>query len=318
MINSVRIATNLYSRLIRLYPPEFQGNFGEELETVFHSMVKEAVQTGGVLPLAGVFLQELHDLPGNILHEHLASLRKVFKQDRLPGRISPALTAGRGAIGFGLGFGLLIILRWLLDPQNAIMFTNVGTGLMRETLLFSFMATLGWLMVGLSVFSPGMMKRLVVTSLLLGAMGGFLATAFVSFSFNVFKAQVQTVPSLNILIQFTGAVIYGAFFGAVFGFLGGQRARLIRMAVCGSACFGVSFLISEGVFRLLYLLPYSWSWRLEFWAVPLAASAAIEGLIAGALLGWMVGREKPPKPAHRAAIMVTRSNQHILEDEKMI
>ena len=152
MIHPVRIATNWYARLIRLYPPEFQCDFGEELQIVFHSMLKEAVQRGGALPLAGVFLKELHDLPGNILHEHLASLRKAFKQDRLPGRISPALTAGRGAIGFGLGFGLLIIFRWLFDPQNDIIFTNLGANLLRESLLFGFMAAMGWVMVGALVF----------------------------------------------------------------------------------------------------------------------------------------------------------------------
>ncbi|MGB8212284.1 MAG: hypothetical protein WCE68_01885 [Anaerolineales bacterium] len=316
MINPVRGLTSLYAKLIRLFPPQFQCDFGEELQIVFHSRAKEAIQTGGALALVGVCAQELHDLPGNILHEHLDSLRKAFKRGNHPGLITPARSAGRGALGFGLGFGLLIVLRWLLDPQNDIMFTNVGAGLIRETLLFSLMATLGWVMIGLSAFPRTMIKKVTVTSSLLGAAGGFLATTFVNFSFNYFSARLHSIPFLGMLIQFTGALIYGAFFGAVFGFLGDWRARLIPMAVCGSACFGISFLISEEAFRLFYLLPFSLSWRLEFWAIPLAASAAIEGLIAGAFLGWMVGREKPPKPAWRAAITLIGNDQSIFEGRK--
>jgi hypothetical protein len=318
MIDPVRVAANLYTGLTRLFPREFQGAFGEELQDVFYSMAKEAVFTGGTQALTVVCLRELHDLPGNILHEHLAGLRKTIMHSRFLGSVSPARSAGQGALGFGLGFGLLIVVRWLSDPRNAMMFTHYGASLLRETLMFSLMAALGWLMICRSVFSPLQIKRISVASLQIGGLGGLLGTSFIGFSYHVFGSQLYMIPFFGTLVQFTAAVIYGAFFGAIFGFLEGRGERLIHLAWHGSACFGFSFLISEAAFRLFYLLPVSWSWRQEYWVIPLAVTAAISGSIGGALLGWVVGQEKPPQPTRRVEILSAGADRSILEDGKLI
>jgi len=124
----------------------------EELQIVFHSMVKEADQKGGALPLAGVFLQEFHDLPGNILHEYWpVCARPSSKTVSLDG--SPGAYCRARGDWFRLGFGLLIIFRWLFDPQNDIIFTNLGANLLRETLLFGLMAAMGWVMVVVRFFA---------------------------------------------------------------------------------------------------------------------------------------------------------------------
>ena len=57
-----------YRRLIRLYPPSFQADFGDELAWVFDQATEEAAHQGnsGVLRLC---LHELSDLPWNILNQ---------------------------------------------------------------------------------------------------------------------------------------------------------------------------------------------------------------------------------------------------------
>lgn len=57
-----------YRRLIRLYPPSFQADFGDELAWVFDQATEEAALQGnpGILRLC---LHELSDLPWNILNQ---------------------------------------------------------------------------------------------------------------------------------------------------------------------------------------------------------------------------------------------------------
>jgi hypothetical protein len=57
-----------YRRLIRLYPPSFQADFGDELAWVFDQATEEAAHQGnsGLLRLC---LHELSDLPWNILNQ---------------------------------------------------------------------------------------------------------------------------------------------------------------------------------------------------------------------------------------------------------
>jgi hypothetical protein len=51
-------------------------------------------------------------------------------------------------------------------------------------------------------------------------------------------------------------------------------------------------------FLLYFRLNIPMVWRMHFWGLPLAISAAIDGLVAGGLLAWLAGRIKPrlPKP----------------------
>ena len=101
MIDPVRLATSLFGWCTQLFPKEFRRDYRSELQGVFRSRAKDAIQSGGIFALIAICLNELHDLPGNVLNEYLASFRKAFGQSRFLGSIRPLRCAGQGAIGFG-------------------------------------------------------------------------------------------------------------------------------------------------------------------------------------------------------------------------
>lgn len=57
-----------YSKLLRLYPPNFRDEFGEEMQVMFRDAIEEAVKEG-YLALALVCLRELGNLPASLLRE---------------------------------------------------------------------------------------------------------------------------------------------------------------------------------------------------------------------------------------------------------
>lgn len=61
-----------YSQLLRLYPPHFRAEFADEMSTVFGQALQESKNT---LSLVGLLAGELHDLPVNLLREHVRERR---------------------------------------------------------------------------------------------------------------------------------------------------------------------------------------------------------------------------------------------------
>lgn len=208
-----------------------------------------------------------------------------------------------------MGYFLLIFLRWVSDPMNDLMFHNTGLGLLRETLLLSMIAVVGWSFLGHSIFSLRNNKILGTASLLLGGLGGYLATLFIFTSFSALPDHTRSAQYAGTLIQFEGALILGAFTGAVFGLLEGHHHRLLHISIFSALSFGVSHLLCEWVFHLLYLLPYADYWRNGPWFIPLALAASVQGLVGGALLGWIVARERPSRPTRLSLLVIAAKNQ---------
>jgi hypothetical protein len=68
-------ATAVYKRLLRLYPAVFRDLFAEEMVWVFTMTLHDAAG-GGALPLIGIFLREVGELPAAIVLEHIHYRRK--------------------------------------------------------------------------------------------------------------------------------------------------------------------------------------------------------------------------------------------------
>lgn len=70
MMNVTRLITRAYAALIRLYPPSFRNQFGDEMQTTFAAAVVQAAENGST-SLFALCWRELVHLPANLLREHL-------------------------------------------------------------------------------------------------------------------------------------------------------------------------------------------------------------------------------------------------------
>jgi len=270
-------------------------------------MAEDALEADGRKGLLKFWFRELRDLPRNLLREHYSHLQKLASTVKFFNPFSSA--AFRGALGFGIGIFLLIILRWISDPDNNLLFENLSLGLLRETLLFSMISVIGWSFLGHSIFSTRNKKILGTASVFLGGLGGFVSTHFVFSSLSAMTYQTKITNHLGILIQFEGALIFGAFIGAVFGLLEGHHHRLLHLSIFSSLGFGVAHLLAEWVFHLLYLLPYADYWKHGPWFIPLALASSVQGLVGGAVLGWILERERPSRSTRLTVLVIAAKNQ---------
>jgi hypothetical protein len=69
--------TRIYTLLLRLYPPDFYDEFGEEMTAVFADAIAEAGKRSS-LSLAMVCLRETRDWPGAVWQEHLLARRNTM------------------------------------------------------------------------------------------------------------------------------------------------------------------------------------------------------------------------------------------------
>lgn len=75
MKRSVQILMRIYTRMLSLYPRQYQAEYGEEQQTVFGLVVNEAAQRG-TFSVIRLGLREMGDLPGAVLCEYLRERRK--------------------------------------------------------------------------------------------------------------------------------------------------------------------------------------------------------------------------------------------------
>lgn len=91
----MRFVVSLYTWLLKLYPPRFRAEFGEEMRAVFAEAAAEARRTG-MASIAVVCLRELKDLPTSLLREHWHEILKgiAMTDNHQPGSWSDAALAG--------------------------------------------------------------------------------------------------------------------------------------------------------------------------------------------------------------------------------
>lgn len=71
----VQFLRKIYGLLLTLYPREYRGEFGDELQMVFNSSLDDAMKNEGLETIVFV-MRELLSLPKAILYEHLRERRK--------------------------------------------------------------------------------------------------------------------------------------------------------------------------------------------------------------------------------------------------
>lgn len=286
-MNTIRHLTRSYERLLKLYPADFHAEFGEEMMDVFTCALQD-VSRNGLFALGAVCLRELADFPKNLLHEYASRMGKKFGMKTPLPLLSPKQSASLGALGFGLGFALLILLRALIDPANNMAFTDFPSAWLRETLLFLLVGAISGTLIGAGSRSFLLIKRLMIAGTFGSGLGGCLGTLFLHLYYFGFAGKFIEARQADFPIQWAVSMCIGLLTGAALGLAQGTSWQSIRLSISGAVAFGVSYPIGNVVFGLTRIF---W-WQTQFpqhWAIPLAFSAMVDGLVAGAILGWAMG-----------------------------
>ena len=284
--------TNGYAFLIRLYPSDFRAEFDTEMESVFSSRLHELAREGNWSGLAVVCLRELVELPLNALREYASLLIKEIRKGNGQPALDPKRASLLGALGFGMGFGLLILLRALIDPANEGFLAGFGVVWARETFLFAVMGILGGALIGFSSRSARISMRLALAGGLGCGIGGSLGVLFLywfyHFGFPGWDA-VTSLAWLNDLPQMIDSMLIGALSGAALGVTQGDRQQTVRLAQAGAIGFAAAEIPGEIAFTFAHTFWMNTAYA-QFWVVPLAFSSMVSGLIGGAVLGWVMSR----------------------------
>lgn len=112
----------LFSLLLHLFPKAYRQEYGEELQAVFDQSLEDAMRTGKGNAIV-VFLRELIDLPGTVLHEHLREKRK----NKMNGKVSSRFDFSQGSryepLAVFLPFIGLYVLFLLVSALHAYMYS---------------------------------------------------------------------------------------------------------------------------------------------------------------------------------------------------
>lgn len=284
-MNISRYLTESYAKLLTLYPADFQAEFGEEILSVFGKALKEA-SCNGLSALIAVCLRELADLPKNLLREYVNKVRKDAAMKIQPPVFDSRNTAMLGALGFGLGYALLIVLRTIIDPYNHTILHNFGVTWVRETLLFMLIGALGGAFIGTGNQATRQIGRFALAGTLGSGMGGCLGTLllFLYYHFGV-NGDFDRAPLLNLAVTWIGVMLIGSLTGCALGIAQNSKKQAFRLACAGAIGFGVSFIISELIFIPARAALFQTEF-FQYWAILLTFSTLIAGAIGGAILGW--------------------------------
>lgn len=288
-MNATRHILGTYEKLLNLYPADFRAEFGEEMADVFASALQD-VSRRDLPAMAAICLRELVDFPKNLMREYARILGNKFGVKAPPLRLlSPKQGASLGALGFGLGFALLILLRALADPANSTILVNFGSTWPYETLLFMLIGALGGGLIGAGSRSFLLMKRFIIAGTLGSGLGGSLGTLFLYLYYRFgMNGAIHQAPFLNILATLSVSILLGALTGAALGWAQGIQQQAARLARAGAVGFGIAYLFGQATFASMRIFWANTVYS-ELWFIPLTLNTMFVGLIGGAILGWAMG-----------------------------
>ncbi|MBN1372885.1 MAG: hypothetical protein JW987_13180 [Anaerolineaceae bacterium] len=152
----------IYAGLIHLYPAEYYRLFGDELQQVFDAKLANPRQFGHQTK-AGVWMNELCELPVNVLTEYLVLANPQMKGDL-------AMSANQRSRMFALSVLFPLVMAIVISLVNprfmGILFTT-GLGWL---IVGSYALLLGvnaWLVLKRNLWRPGLLLLTTLTAILL-------------------------------------------------------------------------------------------------------------------------------------------------------
>ena len=152
----------IYAGLIRLYPAEYYRLFGDELQQVFHAKLANPRQFGHETA-TGIWINELFELPVNVLTEYLVLANPQMKGDL-------AMSANQRSRMFALSvlFPLMMaIVLSIVNPRFVGILFTTGLGWL---IVGSYALLLGlnaWLVLKRNLWRPGLLLLTTLTAILL-------------------------------------------------------------------------------------------------------------------------------------------------------
>jgi hypothetical protein len=260
MNSLLQIMIKVYRFLLHLYPGSFRSEFEEQMLLDFEDMAIDA-RKNGFSSLMTFGLQELVDFPINFLQTHMkaGSLRRAFR--------SQTVNYGlRGALGYGVVFGLAILISEFVILKLFIDSNSIIGNL--QVLFFDWFHTehglelIGWLPNAIASLLSGLVLGVLFAVLfadrpkygryiLVGMLGWFLHDAvttilWYSANLNFFLGDRHTVYLSRMEL-----VLSGVFLALIFIAAKSEKKAPVRLLVVGSFAFP---LISYFYIRLLFKL----------------------------------------------------------------
>jgi hypothetical protein len=285
-----RIAEKAFAVFLRLYPPSFQAEFGEEIREVFLESVRQAEQCG-LFPVLAVGLREAADFPVNLIAEYWEEFQMQKIQLSQP-VIRPVWW---GAVGFGLSAAVINLV-------NSVMYYSQANGVNSPMRFWNFWGELlGYLVVGglggllfaLICRQPANAK-LYFSGGSLGFLIGHLLwyPIMVGSGILLFYSHTNDAAYLiaNTVVRWVDLALMVGLTGLFIGWMTKSLPRAIRLA--GAALLGtvIGGFLGLGICGLLLLAGASTGGRDLLITGLLFIVNSLAGIAGGALLGRAIIR----------------------------
>lgn len=238
----LKLLTQLYQHLLRLYPRSVQEEFSQEMLSDFSDLAFDASKKGA-LSLLIFCLRELWDFPINLLRSYLEETQTL----RIL-RSQPFRSGIRGAIGFGLGFGIAAVTIWMISNWMTSTFDSRLSALSvwifdvfhsnrGMSLLWNILSLISSALTGL-VF--GLLLALFAGShsnyaryALVGGLGWFIPVAISSVLSDSFSWSFYLSPTQSYVLGLALDALTGAFLGAIFYIAESNHRNSLRWMASG-------------------------------------------------------------------------------------
>jgi hypothetical protein len=203
--------TRLYSLLLLLYPRRFRESFGDEMLAVFEEALAAAAVRGR-LAGAGLFLEELLNLPAAVLHQHNLERRRTSRESHAAALTMERPSAWETCLTLAV-FALPAALIYLkpAQPVSSSLLPTVISALLVIAFLAGFRRwSLPYLGLALSAFSFLLVFQRTadeLTPLIMAQFGPVPATESISLLLQAFWAGMMWL-CLFVLLFVIAGILY--------------------------------------------------------------------------------------------------------------
>ena len=249
-----------YERVLRFFPDAFREEFEEDMLQDFAVTLEVAGEKGATALLLTI-LRELRDFPINLIRAHVEENR-IFKLLRT----EPANNGLRGAFGFGIVYGLTVLVQAFVNNK---LYTADNSLIARlQVFFFDLFHTehglelISWIPSILSYLMTGLLLGILLAILfadrskypliiLAGMLGWFLHEAVESVLWRSaslgFFLGTRHSTYLSIMLQ----VLSGAFLGLIIVVTLRENTGLFRLLAVGSVVYPlIAYLYLQLLFKL--------------------------------------------------------------------
>lgn len=256
------LAIESYARLLRLYPSSYRQEFEGQMLLDFSDLATDAAKRGNYV-LIIFFMRELLDFPISLLQAHWkeGSMIRIF-------RSPPVAMGARSAVGFSLGFAVIVIATWQISHWLFLTFdpwiqdwsvwyydtfgSEEGSFLIQRFLMLISTILTGsifGLVFGLLFGGPSKYLR----HMLVGTLGFLVPNGVFFVLWEVFGWSLDLSPNQNYVLNISTSILVGTFWGAICALLDNSHTALLRLLTAGTILYPLStyiFMKLLFVFRL--------------------------------------------------------------------